>query len=178
MPIYQVDIQTKAGGIFVSNVYHVAAADLPAARTAGLYIAHTQATLVPTFWSIDHMRISTPAPNDGLFISIPLAIPGTRSGAGVQLPPFCRYRVDFEQGFKRPCRKFIIGVLEGDTEGDDLTQSAIDFVQTNYVNPLFTNSAVVLTGPDGTIITAGQPAKAVGMRQLRRASKRKSPVIG
>jgi len=176
MAVFQVDIQTRAGAIYVSNVYHVVATDLSDAREQGLVIVNIQRATLPTFWSITAIRVATPAEADNQFVSEPLAVPGTRS-VGQVMPPFVRFRVDFRQGFRRPGRKFLIGVAEDDSNGDTFNQGAIDFIRTNYINPILDAEGLTLCGPDGSLFIGGDLNTNVGMRQLRRASKRKTPVI-
>lgn len=176
MAVFQVDVQTRAGAIYISNMYHVVAASLEAAREQALSIIDIQRATLPTFWSITAFRVATPAEYDNQFVSEPVSIPGTRT-IGQAMPPFVRFRVDFRQGFRRPCRKFLIGVAESDSDGDTFTQAAIDFIRDSYINPILDVPDLVLCGPDGSLILGGDLSKNVGMRQLRRASKRKKPVI-
>lgn len=176
MPVFQVDVQTRAGALYITNMYHVVASSLTEARDQALTIIDIQRATLPTFWSITAFRVATPAEGDDQFVSEPVAIPGTRT-VGQVMPPFVRFRVDFRQGFRRPGRKFLIGVAEADSDGDTFTQDAIDFIRNNYVNPLLDAPGLVLCGPDGSQFVGGDLSKTVGMRQLRRASKRKNPVI-
>lgn len=176
MAVFQIDVQTRAGAIYISNMYHVVAVDLSDARDQALTIIDIQRATLPTFWSITAFRVATPQEADNQFVSEPVAIPGTRS-IGQAMPPFVRFRVDFRQGFRRPGRKFLIGVAEADSDGDTFTQDAIDYIRNNYVNPLLDAPGLVLCGPAGSLFVGGDLNKTVGMRQLRRASKRKKPVI-
>lgn len=176
MAVFQVDVQTRAGALYVSNVYHVIAADLSEARDQALVIVNIQRATLPTFWTITAIRVATPAEGDDQFVSEPISVPGTRS-VGQTMPPFVRFRVDFRQGFRRPGRKFLIGVAEEDSNGDTFTQAAIDYIRQNYINPILDAEGLTLCGPDGSLFIGGDLNANVGMRQLRRASKRRSPVI-
>lgn len=177
MPVFQVDVQTRAGSIYVTNLWHVQAADMGDARDQAVALAHIHAKVLPTFWAIDSVRASTPAEGDNFFATVPLDLPGERTVSSDMLPPFCRYLINFQQGFRRPCRKFIIGIPEGDTDGDTVKTAAVDFIQTQFITPLFASTAINACGPTGILLESGRCSSAVGMRQLRRASKRKSPVI-
>lgn len=176
MPVFQVDVQTRAGAIYISNMYHVVASSLEDARSQALSIIDIQRATLPTFWNITAFRVATPAPDDNQFVSEPVAIPGTRT-IGQAMPPFVRFRVDFRQGFRRPCRKFLIGVAESDSDGDTFAPATIEYIRNNYINPILDVPGLVLCGPDGSLISGGDLSPNVGMRQLRRASKRKTPVI-
>lgn len=178
MPVYQLDLQTKVGNEYVSNVYHVVATSLATANDQGIALANIHAATIPAFWSIDYLRTSTPTPGDEEFIATPLNIPGTRSVSGQQLPLFNRFRVRFQCASGRPGVKFLVGVAEVDVNGTDFETSAITFIETAYLQPIYDDTDLVLCRPDGTLFGAGALQRAVGMRQLRRASKRKTPVIG
>jgi hypothetical protein len=177
MPVLQIDIQTRVGEVYMSNVYHVIATDYADAIVQGDLIVFQQAKVLPDAWLINHMRISTPALADNSFVSRPLNVPGTRASSSQGLPLYCRFRVDFSVGFRRPLRKFLVGVLEDDQATGLLTQAAINLVTVNYVDPLKTQGTVKLCALDGTPVNGGAVVSAVGMRQLRRGSKRKKPVI-
>lgn len=177
MPVYQVDVQTKAGAIYVSNIYHVIANDIQSAHVQAALIAQIQAKTIPSFWSIDYLRTSTPAPGDGQYIAQPVNFPGQRGTPGQLLSYFNRFRVIFSVGFRRPLTKYLIGVGENDVDGDSFGQGVISEFQTNYATPLHTTQGLAMCSPSGLPVLSGGLATAVGMHQLRRASKRKLPII-
>jgi len=177
MPVFKVDVQTNIGNAFVTNVYHVNAVDMDDATTQAGIIVGLQRTVLPTGFTIDAMRISTPAEGDGIFNTVPLNVAGTRATSTDPMPMFCRFRVDFSVGFRRPLRKFLLVPLEGDQNSGTLTSTARAYVEDNYIEPLLASPDVNLCGADGTPVVSGVCNAQVGMRQLRRASKRTSPVI-
>jgi hypothetical protein len=176
MAIFQVDIQKNLYGVFITNMYNVNVATIEDAIGAGVSIANLEARLLPPDFKIDFYRVSTPAEGDDVFASVPVNIPGTRSTLGTQVMPyFNRFRVDMSQGFRRPLRKFLLLMLEGDQEAGNLTAAALEMVNIQYASPLVALGYVC--GPTGVIITTAACKGPVGMRQLRRASKRKTPVL-
>lgn len=179
MPVYQVDVQMNAGGIYVTNVWHVLAGSISEANEMGNNIAVVSAALIPPTMSVNHYRVSTPAEGDGVYYSNPVNIPGQRTTGGEPLPLFNRFRIDFGVGPRRPLRKFMLLVTETDVTAGQLNSAAITFVETNFITPLLeSGDEIALCAPDGTHVIGASTAQQVGMRQLRRASKRKTPVIG
>lgn len=177
MPIFQGDVQTKMGPVYVSNIYHLSTTTITAAHALVKEIAQVQAATFPAFWSIDSVRTSTPAPDDGVFISETVSYPGTRTPTGQQLPFFNRFRVEFACNVGRPGVKFLVGPAEGDVNGSDFENATIAEFAEIYVGALFEIEGLTLCKPDGTTFQSGALQRAVGMRQLRRGSKRTSPVI-
>lgn len=175
--IYQVDIQVRIFDQYMTNVYHVRATGINDALFAGMAIADIQKSLITPSDAITLVRASTPQPFDKQFLTRPVNIPGTRIVNAQALPLFCRFRVDFSQGPRRPCRKFLNLPTEQDSDGHSFNQAALDYVQQNYVLPLIDNPNIQLCGPTGYVFEGGALAPAIGMRQLRRGSKRKKPVI-
>lgn len=177
MAVFQVDVQTKAGAIYISNIWHVNAADLAAAHIQAGNLAVAHAMTIPSFWAIDYIRTSTPAPGDGAYIAQPINIPGTRSTPGQILPYFNRFRVTFSVGFRRPLTKYLIGVGEADCDGDQFTNAVIAEFQAGFVNAVVNGPTLDVCSPGGLPVLSGGLNTAVGMHQLRRASKRRTPVI-
>ena len=175
--VYQIDIQTNLYGVYITNVYHVLAGDLQAAGEMGVQIAQIQANLIKPSVFINRVRASVPGSANDQFYSILTTIPGTRAGGGDVLPEFCRYRVDFNVGYRRPLRKFLLWPEEAETTGGGFYQAAVDFVNTQYIQPLLTTAGIQLCGPTGLPVLGAALNARVGMRQLRRASKRKTPII-
>jgi len=176
MAVFKVDIQTNYYGTFITNSYHVEAANLLTASNNGVAIANIQKTLIPSSVVIDTIRASTDALGDEVFYTRAVVIPGTRSGGGDALPTFCRWRVDMSIGFRRPLRKFLLEPTETDTTGGGFSNAALAFIQTAYCDPLVALGYVC--GPDGTVINSAACNQRVGMRQLRRGSRRRTtPII-
>lgn len=175
MPVFQVDIQKVYSSEYITNVYHVNTATIADAIDAAADIADIEKELYPPHIVINALRASTPTTGDDIFITTLVNIPGTRVAATPDAPPFCRNRVDLSVGPTRPLRKFLLGVQQADFSGDTFLSGVIGRVQTDYVLPLV--ALGVVCNPFGVFIVSGALSQVVGMRQLKRASKRKTPTI-
>jgi hypothetical protein len=176
MGVFQVDIQTDYYGEFISNRYFVDEPGLAEAAAIGVAIANLHAKLLPPSVKIDAIRASTPAPADNQFFTSPVNIPGTRAATSQTMPEFCRYRVDFQIGYRRPLRKFLLVPFEEDSEGSSFTGGAVARVINDYINPLIALASVC--SAEGLPVINGSLNARIGMRQLRRGSKRRlQPII-
>lgn len=175
MPLWKVDIQKNYYGDYITNVYHVVTPDITSAMQAANDIAQLERKLLFPDQFIDNLRVSTPAPADEVFYTLPVNIPGTRPTAGQLLPAFCRIRVDLSVGYRRPGRKFLLSLTETDQASGQLEPAMIAFVNANYAVPLV--ALGVCASPDGSMVISAACKASVGMRQLKRASKRKIPTI-
>ena len=175
MAIYQVDVQLNYYGEYITNVYHVDTPTIDAAAAAALDIVDIHAALVVATVNYNHVRVSSPTPADNVYLSIPINVPGTRSAGSQDMPPFCRFRVDMSVGATRPLRKFLMSPQQDDCVGGGLTPTAQTFVATNYCTPLV--ALGVVCSPAGLPVISAGVDQRVGMRQLKRASKRGIPTI-
>ena len=108
---------------------------------------------------------------------VPLTGTGARTAVD-SLPLFNVWRVDFAVAVGRPNRKYLRGpIAEGDQASGLISPSITSTIlTTNYINPLL--ALGVLVDTQGNSVTSGNAWPYVGMRQLRRGSKRKTtPVI-
>jgi hypothetical protein len=170
-----VDIQKNYYGDYITNVYHVDTTNMSDAIDAAEEIAVLESKLFVSTVNVDAIRVSTPAPGDNIYNSGIVNIPGTRSAGSPDLPPFARFRVDMSVGFTRPLRKFLLGAQQDDASGGGFTSAAGVFVATNYITPLI--ALGVVCSPSGSLVVSGALNARVGMRQLKRASKRTTPTI-
>ena len=176
MPIYKVNVQAYVLGNYISNRYEVYAASIAAAADMAPDIADIQSNILPDSFYITKINVETPEKRDGIFWTQDVSIQGKRHNTSALLPLFNRFRVDFGVPFRRPLRKYLVGVCEEDTADGDLTNVAIQLVDTQYSQLIVGLGYVV--NPTGTHITQGNARRQVGMHQLRRGSKRKArPII-
>jgi hypothetical protein len=181
MPIYQVDIEKSflpaAGNtIYWTNVYHVSAADLASALLAGANIVTLEKTIHSTLTSFTKLRAQASAPAAPSGTVVPLTGTGARATA-TYMPLFNVFRIDFSVGSGRPSRKFIRGPLAiGDNSNGNVLPATVTTITTSYINPLVGLGNVC--DPQGQGLVSGAVFPTVGMRQLRRGSKRKvTPVL-
>lgn len=176
MPIYRGIIQKNFFGEFLVNDYNISAPDMEAAMAFLETIAHYEAALFIPGIVINTLRVSSLPQGDNYFYTKAVNIPGTRTYTGALTPPFNRFRVDMGVGFRRPLRKYLLIPLTGDVNGGGLSSAAQTLVNTSYCQPLVALGCVVAI--NGTIVGSASVSERVGMRQLRRGSKRRStPVI-
>lgn len=177
MAVFKVIVQVDLGDQYITNTYHVEAGSLSEAAGQGEKILTYQKTILPAGFAFNAVRASTMIPNDNSFYTIPVDVQGTRVASSDPMPMFCRFRVDFSIGYRRPLRKFLLVPLEGDQNSGQFSQAARDFVTNNYITPMLADPIIQLVASDGSPVNSATVNPAVGMRQLRRGSKRKNPVI-
>jgi len=158
-------------GEYWVNVYWTAGTIGDAGPVAAALIAAERALYYPSV-TITKARIDDGVPNTDLFSTVVVNQAGTRGAAADPLPLFAVGRVDFTiNGQGRPGRKYLRGFLqESDTSNFVLTAGAITALQT-YADAVV---AAGVTDADGQAIVDGSPMPAIGMRQLRRGSKKKA----
>lgn len=176
--LVSLDIQKTFRGLFFTNRYILNVTDLLAAETpADAIVVAERAITIPDV-DFTSYRVSDNIAGTDLFWVKPINASGERVILTQALPLFDVLRVDFGVALGRPSRKYLRGVLaEGDQEnyGELLTASLAEF-QTNYVNPVLAVTEYV--DVDGQPFISGAPFSRVGMRQLRRGSRRRTePVI-
>lgn len=177
MPIFQVDIQKNLDTEYWTNVYHVQAADRAEAATIADDILSAERSIHQTRVVFPSMRIAPyPGPSEGTIVVV-----GLTGGApnDPYLPLFNVLRVDFSTPVGRPSRKYYrIPIPESVQENGVLSTSFQTDFSTAYnlaMAPLYGGQLVDV---DGQPLTFGRLIPNVGMRQLRRGSKRRlEPVI-
>lgn len=177
MAVFAALVQTVASNEYISNTYHVDAADIEEALIQCEIIAEAQSNLIPPYFFINRIRVWVPLSEPDVFYTRTVNIPGKRDASSQVLPFFNRFRVDWSTGPRRPLRKFLLGPTEGDSSGITWEQAAITFVTTQYINALLNNSAVNLCAADGTPVISGALVAQPGMHQLRRARRRNTPIV-
>lgn len=175
MPVFKVDIQVLQGTTYLTNVYHVNVADIAAADASMDDIAAIHAAGLPNVFSVVSGRVSSPAPDDGVFFTRPYNIVGSRPFTENLLPLWNRFNVTFSVGPTYLCRKFYPGVTEGDQLDGIVLTATQAAIKTLYMDPLLVLG--VCCNPDGLIFSSGAVKPTVAMRQLRRRKKRTTPVI-
>ena len=119
------------------------------------------------------MSLRTIAEGDDVYATVPINLPGLKDWGGSDLLSlFNVVRVDFAAAVGRPSRKYLRGVLgEASTLAFNITDAVIATINTSYATPMAAIAA--FCDAQGEDIISGACARAVGMRQLRRGSKKK-----
>ena len=177
MPHFQIDVEKQLGQEFWTNVYHVTAADMADAISHGSDIVEIEQTVHTSDVNFTKFRASTMTEGDFVFATVPINEPGTNS-TGPYLALFNVVRVDFGiEGFGRPCRKYLrCPILETQQTDGLLEDAMVTFINENYADLIVGLGFV--ENPHAVAFINGSTSKIVGMRQLRRGSKRRlAPVL-
>lgn len=181
MAIYKIDIEkstspTSGSTVYWTNVYHVNAPDLANAITVGNSIVTLEKTIHASSVNFTKMRVQNTSVLAQAGTIVPLSGAGGRSVTNAA-PLFNVFRVDFAVSSGRPSRKYLRGpVATADITNGALQSAIVTSIQNNYITPLINTG--VMTDPQGQGFVSGAVFPSVGMRQLRRGSKRKTtPVI-
>lgn len=156
-------------GEYWTNIYWTAGTIGDAGSVATALI-NAEKALYPPQVTITKTRIDDGVPNTDMFATVVINTVGTRSSSADFYPFFAVLRVDFSvSGQGRPCRKYLRGVLqESDANGLVLAGGILTAAAT-YASAVV---AAGVTDPQGSAITSGAAFTQVGMRQLRRGSKK------
>jgi hypothetical protein len=176
MALWQIDIQKQLGSEYWTNVYHVNVAGQAAAAAIAEVIAGIEQDVhldIVTFTSY-RVRPYPPAGVPGTVY--PLGYNG-QNPSGSYLPLWNTINVVFQAAQGRPSRKYLrIPVVEVAQENGVLTPTYLASFQDNYATPLEAIPELVDVDSEG--FGAIRVLSTVGMRQLRRGSRRRvTPVI-
>lgn len=177
MPVYKLDIQFVYETEYWTNKLYVQAGSDGDAAQAANEIVGVLKTGIQNSVTIDKVRI-TPAPfSRDTFIDIPFQTPGT-GGTSAPAPLFNVVRWVFSPARGRGISHYFRGGVTPANIGPDqkFTTDAQTF-NNNLVKALFDLPSVICN-KSGQPYFSANAAVRVGMRQLRRGSKRKTkPVI-
>lgn len=173
---FRITIEKEFQGEFWTNVYHTGAATLADAITAGNEIVALERVIHLSNILFTKMRVDDGVPNTDNYQTATLNVFGTapaNTGETVMLPLFNVVRVDFTVAGGRPSRKYLRGCMTEQHAGArNIEASYVEFVRANYAAPL--ESTVNYVDEDGNLIVGASVHPRVGMRQLRRGSKKKN----
>lgn len=177
MPLFQIDVQKAVPGEYWTNVYHTEAADLAAAVAVANIVIDAERTIHQTNVQFDKYKVSAFPESGGVFVSGALTGPGEAPSVS-NVPLFVVARVEFTCEMGRPGIKMYKGCLtEDDITGTGTIIEATRTFYGTWVDDLVT-AAPGLCKPNGQNFIGGNLRAQVGMRQLRRGSKKRdTPVI-
>jgi hypothetical protein len=179
MPMFAMDSQKVLNGEFWTNRYMIEATDLATATTAAAFIRDKERNVHSTIVTFDKYRVSDTVVGTDVYQVVNDNVQGTRAAPnGEWMPLFCVLRVDFNTvGGGRPSRKYLrLPLYEDDCYQGNTAQAIRTLVLTSYAGPLIGLANFV--DVDGQAFSSASASLAVGMRQLRRGSKRRAlPII-
>jgi hypothetical protein len=176
MPVWQVDIQKQLGSEYWTNVYHVDVAGQAQAAAVAEQIAAIEQDIHLTIVTFVNYRVR-PYPSGGAPGTVyPLGYNG-QNPSGSYLPLWNTLNVVFQAATGRPSRKYLrIPIVEEAQSDGVLNPTYLASFQDNYAEPL--QLIPELVDVDGQGFGAIRVLSAIGMRQLRRGSRRRvTPVI-
>lgn len=169
---YQVEIEKYYQGEYWVNRYFTDGASLGDAQINGLGIAEAERLFHSSAVTFTKLSVRTTLTGDDAYATVILNSQGLRTESEQLMPLFVVLRVDLQALQGRPSRKYYRGVL---TELDVATmQLTGDFLNNwrNVVGGIVVGNNIL--DPQGTPIVQALVNPNVGMRQLRRGSKKKS----
>jgi hypothetical protein len=171
IPATRLTIEKMYQNEYWTNVYYLSTELGSSASAANAIVAAERyATLTPVLFT--KYRLDDNTEDTDVYGTVPLNLFGLNTlGSGQMLALFNVLRVDFAAGVGRPSRKYYRGMLQEAVVNFNAIDSAVvaDF-QTNVAGVIAAVSAYV--DVDGDDITNGTVYPFVGMRQLRRGSKK------
>lgn len=156
-----------------ANVYHIALTSGSVEEDIVDAIVTAERALAPI--TVEFVNyVSRPFPGPGEGTPHPLGLAGLNQAVEL-LPLFNVLRVDFPAPTGRPSRKYYRAALTPDhVDGNNILASAWQQLQTELINDFAAVPAGALVDVDGQALGGPVLARSVGMRQLRRGSKRKT----
>lgn len=159
-------------GEYWTNVYHISGSNPAGASSIGAAIAAAERPLYGPHVTLVKYRIDDTIEGTDNYLTVALNQAGTRSAANAasSAPLFAIARVDFNVGAGgRPCRKFMRCLQDADSVGPTITSAMITLLNT-YASAVVNQ---IITDPQGNAVTSHAVHPLIGMRQLRKGSKKK-----
>lgn len=177
MPLWALDVEKSMGGEYWTNRYILETATLAEATAPAGQIVAAERAIHLDLVTFERYRISDQVPNTDNYVVVPLGSLGLVAAAGSEwLPLFNVVRVDFSPASGRPSRKYLrLPLTDGQVVNGKLTTTHRGIFQDNYAAVVLAVGAYV--DVDGQDLVTAQVHPNVGMRQLRRGSKRNQPVL-
>jgi len=176
--VYQIDIQKVLGSEYWTNRYHVTAGSFTEALAAGEEIAQAERAQTLSSVTFVSLRASVPGPENDSYQVQPLGYSGGIGGGSISMPLFVVVRVTFSKGPGRPDVKYLKAMANNDSLQDPFNykDSVVTGINNGYVALVFAVEGLCDAG--GNSYVSASVDKRVGMRQLRRGSKKRDePII-
>ena len=171
---WRVTVEKVLSGEFWTNRYILSSASLADAYSAALdTIIPAERAVTSNYVTFVKVRVDDMVPNTDNYQTGILNMQGLRNVTGDLMPLYVVARVDFTVNASSPSRKYLRGVLyENDVTGPlQVSAGTQTVINDAYVAPMVALASFV--DVDGQDIVGGATNPNVGMRQLRRGSKKK-----
>lgn len=169
--MWRLTIEKMYQAEYWTNVYWLDA-DVSVASSAAQSILAAERAITLNDVLFTKMRLDDALVGTDVYTTTVLNVFGqSTANAATKLPLFNVLRVDFAAAQGRPSRKYLRGVLTEDVISfNTIAPATLTFYDTNYSTPV-ANVAGFLDVDEQEIIS-GAAVPFVGMRQLRRGSKK------
>lgn len=176
--IYQIDTQKQMGGEYWTNRYFVEAGGFAAAIAAAEEIATLESSKSLSTVKFVSARASVPGSENDDYEVITLGFNGGVVSSDPSLPLFCVARMIFSKGPGRPDVKYFKAMVNVGGLQDPFTIKQTTVADLNATLGVGLLGVEGLCSAEGTPYTRAAVDARIGMRQLRRGSKRKEqPII-
>jgi hypothetical protein len=177
MALWNVDIEKLLSGEYWTNRYIVDALNLADAATVADQIVELEKNIHRTNVLFTKVRTSDQTPNTDVYRVRSINQFGELTPvAGQMLPLWNVLRVDFSTGSGRPSRKYLrLPIYEGDIDDGQFNTGFLATMGTSYATQMLNIAEFV--DVDGEAFTEATVVPFMGMRQLRRGSKRRTQPI-
>lgn len=182
MPLFAVDVEKTFAGEFWTNRYVVNTTSLANADEAADIIVTRERSFHRVDIEFTKVRTRTLAAGDDVYSSRPIGADGLLASNGPYLPLFNVVRCDFSvEGGGRPSRKYYrLGICAGDVLTNfnvaNAIVSAVEAGTAGMIAELEANASP-LVDVDAQVIVEPTAFSTIGMRQLRKGSKRRTTPI-
>lgn len=176
MAVWELSIEKQLLTEYWLNVYHCDVATQAEAKTVADAIVEAEQAITMGIVTFNKMRIRQVSSAPGPGTVYPIGSNGTLPQSPY-LPLFNVCRIDFAVPVGRPSRKYIKQpIAMSSVSNGQFQPSALTFFQTEYCTPILSIPGICAS--DGQPFLNAAPIPAVGMRQLRRGTRKKStPII-
>jgi hypothetical protein len=173
--MFKVDIQKRLSDEFWTNRYFIRRDTLSEAVTSANFIVEAERIFHATTVLFDRVRVSDMVPGTDEYVTSVLNSAGFQNDDGELLPLFNVLRMDLSATSGRPSRKYYRGVLrETHITFNDVSNGIRNTAEDAIADLL----AIPLVDIDDQDLVGATSFSKVGMRQLRRGSKRRTtPII-
>lgn len=179
MALYKIDIEKSFGTEFWTNVYYTDQGSITVAAEAMNAIAANERNIHSTEILFTKGRVSSVTEGDDQFLTVPYGSFGLRVAGGSRLPLFNVARVDISTlGLGRPSRKYYrLPLYESDVDNGVIGTTLLELIEAN-VGDIASDIEINAVDVDGQNWQVATAFPTIGMRQLRRGSRRRStPVL-
>jgi hypothetical protein len=172
MTVFEVSVFKILGTEIWANVYHFDVADISTARTRANSVVNLERPVHSTAVTIQGTRTRQTGVGHVGVIDLS-GLLGTTAPTGVPLPLFNCARVDFENGTRRPGRKYLrTGFGGGDLLAPFSWAAAVITKLNTYADGLLALAGIC--DPQGRPLVARSVISPVAMHQLKRGNR--SPI--